>query len=75
MKKHVRICSFPVRVICEALLILLLFAPFFLFVSKWPNVENMIHGKVLQVKKFNTKQKIILDFYYLENTFSSYVRW
>jgi hypothetical protein len=63
MKKNVGICSFPVRVICETLLILLLFAPFFLFVSKWPNVENMIHGKVLQVNKFNTKQKIILDFY------------
>ncbi|CAF1099743.1 unnamed protein product [Adineta ricciae] len=46
--KRSRICSSPVRVTCEVLLLLLLFAPFIVFITKWPSVEHMIQGKVLE---------------------------
>ena len=52
LKRNTGICSFPVRVICETLFLLLVFIPLFLFVLKWPNVENIIHGKVLAVNTF-----------------------
>ncbi|CAF1276835.1 unnamed protein product [Adineta steineri] len=42
------ICSFPVRITCETLLLLILFAPFIIFIFKWPSVETIIHTKVLE---------------------------
>jgi hypothetical protein len=59
MRRSSGICSLPVRVIFETLLILLFFIPLFLFVSKWPNVETIIHDKVLAVNKFYTKKSQI----------------
>jgi hypothetical protein len=46
-RKKIRICSLPVRVVCETLLVLLVFVPLLLFLFKWPSAQNLIHGKVL----------------------------
>lgn len=45
--KKIRICSFPIRIIWEVLLVFLLFIPLLLFTSKWPAAKDFIHGKVL----------------------------
>lgn len=48
-KKDSPLCSLPIRIICEVLLVCFLFVPLLLFVFKWPAAEHLIHGKVLAV--------------------------
>ena len=57
-KKKLRICSLPVRAICEALVVLVVFVPVIFFLFQWPSVKNFIHGKVLSVS-LHTKMKLI----------------
>jgi hypothetical protein len=46
-RKKLGICSLPVRAVCEALIVLIVFVPVLLFLFKWPSAQNLIHGKVL----------------------------
>lgn len=50
--KKFRLCSLPVRIVCETLVLLLIFAPLLLFLFKWPSAQNLIHEKVLAVRFF-----------------------
>jgi len=52
-QKRSKICSLPVRVVCETLFVLLIFVPVLLFFFKWPSAQNLIHGKVLSVNNFS----------------------
>ena len=57
-RKKLRICSLPVRAICESLIILVIFVPVLLFLFKWPSAKNLIHGKVLSVSLHSIMKSI-----------------
>ncbi|CAF0885908.1 unnamed protein product [Adineta steineri] len=46
-RRKLAICSLPVRITCEILLVLLVFVPLFIFLLTWPDAKTFIHGKVL----------------------------
>ncbi|CAF0950770.1 unnamed protein product [Adineta ricciae] len=46
-RKKLSLCSLPIRLTLEILLILLLFVPAIMFLMKWPTAKSFIHGKVL----------------------------
>ena len=48
-RKKLPLCSLPIRLTLEVLLILLLFVPAIIFLMKWPAAKSFIHGKVLSV--------------------------
>lgn len=74
MQRNTRICSLSVRIICETLILLVLFVPLLLFIFKWPNVENLIQSKILTVNKYKKlKKKENKNKNILENTFSSFI--
>lgn len=50
-QKKIRLCSLPIRAICEGLLIFVVFIPVLLFLFKWPSAKQFIHGKVLSKVK------------------------
>ncbi len=57
MQRNTRICSISVRIICEALILLVLFVPLLLFIFKWPSVENLIQSKILTVNKYKIEKE------------------
>jgi hypothetical protein len=52
-RKKSWIHSLVPRLVCEALLVLLIFVPILLFVLNWSSIKGVIQGKVLSVRDFS----------------------
>ncbi|CAF0881508.1 unnamed protein product [Rotaria sordida] len=45
-QKQMKLCSLPIRLVCETLLVLIIFGPLLLFYAKWPAGKEHIYGKI-----------------------------